>query len=111
MNDDTRKPTIDPIVADTVMTSLFPADTDSWTSRLLGMQKRAVERMRSGYSSTPPRIVEKLRSQIDVRDTMISEIEKAIAKAETAGGHPIVLRYALVDLLKSGRFDGDSDPL
>ncbi len=110
MTDD-RKATIDPAVADAVMTSLFPADTDSWTSRLLGMQKRVVERMRSGYSSTPPRIIDKLRSQTATRDVMIAEINAAIAKAEAAGGHPIVLRYALVDLLKSSRFDGDSEPL
>lgn len=97
-------------VAD-VMDRLFPVDPDSWNARLLALPKRNVERMRTGQARMPPRIVQKLKQQIAVRDRMLMEIEKAVAAAEAAGGHSIVLRYAVAGYLKSGRLDKETEPL
>ena len=94
-----------------VMERLFPIDPDSWSSRLLGLPKRNVERMRTGVARMPPTIVNKLKQQVMIRDRLLADIEAAIAKAEAAGGHSLVLRYAVASVSKGNRFEKDDDPL
>lgn len=94
-----------------VMEQLFPVDPDSWNSRLLNLPKRTVERMRTGSSRMPPAIVQKLKRQVAIRNAMLAEIESAIAKAEKAGGHSLVLRYGLNSVAKSNRLSRDDEPL
>lgn len=94
-----------------VFENLFPIDTGTWMSRLLGTQKRSVDRMMDGYSTTAPRILEKAAKQADIRDQLVADIDAALAKAESAGGHVLVLRYALADILKGSRLDRDDDPI
>lgn len=94
-----------------IFTALFPIDTGTWMSRILGTQKRSVDRMMDGYSTTAPRILEKVARQADIRDALVADIEAALEKAEKSGGHVLVLRYALADILKGSRLDRDDDPI
>lgn len=94
-----------------VFESLFPIDTGTWMSRILGTQKRSVDRMMDGYSTTAPRILEKVAKQADIRDRMLDKFEAALTEAEKEGGHVLVLRYAIADLLKGSRLDRDDDPI
>jgi hypothetical protein len=94
-----------------VFQNLFPIDTGTWMSRILGTQKRSVDRMMDGYSTTAPRILEKVSKQADNRDELIAEIEAALTKAEQKGTHVLVIRYALADILKGSRLDRDDDPI
>jgi hypothetical protein len=94
-----------------IFENLFLVDTGTWMSRLLGTQKRSVDRMMDGYSTTAPRILEKAARQADIRDQLVADIDAALSKAESAGGHVLVLRYALADILKGERLDRDEDPI
>lgn len=101
----------DPTPASILIESLFPVDSATWCARLLGLQKRSVDRMISGYSTVSPALLEKLAAQADIRDKMMAEIEATIAKAEAEGGHMTVLRYALTNLIRGTKLDRDHEPL
>ena len=90
---------------------LFPVDGTAHTARVLGLEKRSVDRMQSGYSSTPPRIVQKLERQVALKSEFEAGLEALLLSAEGAGLHPLVARYSLMDAIKSGRFDGEHEPL
>lgn len=90
---------------------LFPVDGTAHTARVLGIEKRSVDRMQSGYSSTPPRIVQKLERQVALKSEFEAGLEALLLSAEGAGLHPLVARYSLMDAIKSGRFDGEHEPL
>lgn len=91
--------------------ALFPVDGTAHTARVLGIEKRSVDRMQSGYSSTPPRIVQKLQRQGELKAEFEAGLEALLRSAEGAGLHPLVARYSLMDAIKSGRFDGEQEPL
>ncbi|WP_185982610.1 hypothetical protein [Aureimonas mangrovi] len=80
-----------------VMTALFPVDTGKHVSVLLGVPRRSADRLISGYSRTPPKLLQKLEDQVEPRRQFDAAIRKAIAEAEAAGLHPLILRQALVD--------------
>lgn len=90
---------------------LFPVDGIPHVARLLDIERRSVERMHSGYSTTPPRILNKLARQADLKDEFEAGLEALLQSAFQAGLHPLVARYALMDVIKSGRFDGEHEPL
>ena len=94
-----------------VFENLFPIDTGTWMSRILGTQKRSVDRMMDGYSTTAPRILEKAAKQADIRDELRAEILASLSKASGKGGHVLVLRYTLADILKGSELDRDEDPI
>lgn len=94
-----------------VFTALFPIDTGTWMSRILGTQKRSVDRMMDGYSTTAPRILEKVAKQADIRDEVLAKVKAALTEGSEAGCHVLVLRYALADLLKGEFLDRDEDPI
>lgn len=106
---DPRKPTPEELTA--AIDRLFPVDGTSHTARVLGMQKRSVDRMSTGYSSCPPRIIDKLNSQADLKDRWATALEALVQEGLAAGIHPLVVRYTVYDLVKSGRFDGEHDPI
>lgn len=105
-------PTTDaPTEMSLVVDRLFPVDGAAHAAKILGMQKRSADRMCSGYSTTPPRILEKLQRQAELKVQFVAGLETLIQSAQSAGVHPHTIRYVLYDLVKGGRLDDESEPI
>lgn len=94
-----------------LMSRIFPVDPTTWTSRLLGMQKRSVDRMSDGYSRMPPRVVEKLNRQAAIKERMMAKIEAAVREAQAEGAHSMIVKYSLIGLSRTPDIEKDDGPL